>query len=92
MPGNTAENCEHANAAPRATIEALPESQAGAGRHKCAVCAYRAGFLEAMGRVEGILPKLGVYLCEHGYISGWDECEECAAEDAAWDNNEEGQS
>lgn len=25
-------------------IEALPESQAGPGRHKCCVCAYHAGF------------------------------------------------
>ena len=30
--------------APRAFINTLPESQAGKGRHKCALCAYRAGF------------------------------------------------
>src|SRR5438477_5346941 len=34
--------------APHEIIEALPESQAGIGRHKCAVCAFHEGF--ARGR------------------------------------------
>ncbi len=38
------ENCEHGNAAPRDMIAGLQDSQAGAGRHKCAVCAYQEGF------------------------------------------------
>ena len=29
------------------TIADLPESQAGLGRHKCAICAYQAGFQRA---------------------------------------------
>lgn len=48
MPSKNAENCEHAKAAPRAIIDELPESQAGAGRHKCAVCAFRAGYAAAV--------------------------------------------
>jgi hypothetical protein len=39
----TTEACKHGKSAPRDLIEALPESQAGAGRHKCAECAYEAG-------------------------------------------------
>lgn len=40
----TSENCKHGNAAPLDLLAGLPPSQAGAGRHKCAVCAYEAGF------------------------------------------------
>ena len=38
------ENCGHGHAAPRKMLAELPESQAGSGRHKCAICAYRHGF------------------------------------------------
>ncbi|GEM_PF-6876801 len=38
-------------------IDGLPESQAGKGRHKCAVCAYHEGFntarAQAMGKTVG---------------------------------------
>ena len=53
----TSESCKHGNAAPAAIIEALPPSQAGLARHRCAVCAYEAGFAaglrEALRRAEG---------------------------------------
>lgn len=43
--------------APKDVIDALPESQAGTGRHKCAVCAYHEGFnaarAQAIGRQVG---------------------------------------
>lgn len=38
------EHCNHGNVAPVEVLENLDESQAGAGRHKCAVCAYREGY------------------------------------------------
>ncbi len=37
------EHCDHGNSAPLAAIKELPSSQSGAGRHKCAVCAYELG-------------------------------------------------
>jgi hypothetical protein len=39
--------------APKDVIDALPESQAGKGRHKCAVCAYHAGFESARAQAIG---------------------------------------
>ena len=42
--GQYSETCERKQSAPVATITALPDSQAGHGRHKCAICAYRLGF------------------------------------------------
>ncbi len=36
-------HCQHGKVAPSAVIHGLPDSQAGLGRHKCAVCAYDAG-------------------------------------------------
>lgn len=49
------ENCKHDKQAPKDVLRALPESQAGEGRHKCAVCAYDAGYkdgLEASKRLD----------------------------------------
>lgn len=46
------ESCRHGNDAPSTLLANLPPSQGGSGRHKCPVCAYRAG-LEA-GITEGI--------------------------------------
>jgi hypothetical protein len=37
------ETCSHNSDAPISILENLPYSQAGAGRHKCPVCAYNAG-------------------------------------------------
>jgi ribosomal protein S14 len=43
-PGGNSE-CEQTRLrAPSEMLETLPESQAGPGRHKCAICAYHAGF------------------------------------------------
>lgn len=51
------ESCKHDNKAPVDLLESLPPSQAGLGRHKCAVCAYDAGFeaglREALRRAQG---------------------------------------
>ena len=41
--GPNAAACPHHRTAPRDVISALPHSQAGEGRHRCAVCAYHAG-------------------------------------------------
>lgn len=43
-PAGDAECTHVGRRAPRDVIQNLPESQAGLGRHKCAVCAYHAGF------------------------------------------------
>ncbi len=52
-PSGNAE-CTYANRrAPKEVIDALPESQAGKGRHKCAVCAYHEGFERARAEVIG---------------------------------------
>ena len=52
-PGGNAE-CTYMNRrAPKEVIDALPESQAGKGRHKCAVCAYQEGFERARAEVIG---------------------------------------
>ncbi len=37
------EGCDHGNQALRDLLSELPISQAGTGRHKCAVCAYAEG-------------------------------------------------
>jgi hypothetical protein len=39
--------CDHHNMAPEQIIDGLSDSQAGPGRHKCAVCAYARGIQNA---------------------------------------------
>jgi hypothetical protein len=39
--------CDHGSVAPTAILKSLGDSQAGAGRHKCVVCAYQEGRAEA---------------------------------------------
>lgn len=36
--------CQEGFRAPTEMLEELPDSQAGAGRHKCCICAYHQGF------------------------------------------------
>jgi len=43
-PNGNAECTYTSRRAPKDLIDALPESQAGKGRHKCAVCAFHSGF------------------------------------------------
>lgn len=43
------QQCDHGSAAPTQVLENLPESQAGAGRHKCVICAFQRGFDGAKG-------------------------------------------
>lgn len=43
-PGGNAECTYTGRRAPAEVMDALPKSQAGKGRHKCAVCAYHQGF------------------------------------------------
>jgi hypothetical protein len=38
------EKCYAGSAAPQSLLAELPESQAGSGRHKCTICAYRLGY------------------------------------------------
>lgn len=55
--------CDHASIAPAETIEALPPSQGGTGRHKCVVCAFAEG-LNASTHT-----KLPHERCEHGNVA-----------------------
>jgi hypothetical protein len=52
-PTGSAECTHTGKRAPKADIDALPESQAGPGRHKCAVCAFQAGFDVARAQAIG---------------------------------------
>ena len=52
-------DCSHGSVAPIDMLEQLPASQAGAGRHKCVICAYQRGD-------EGI-GGLAMERCEHGH-------------------------
>jgi hypothetical protein len=56
-PSGNAECTYRGKRAPKDIIEGLPESQAGKGRHKCAVCAYHAGFEFAKVRAGGQEPN-----------------------------------
>jgi hypothetical protein len=40
----SSQRCSHGRVAPTETLENLHDSQAGTGRHKCAVCAYDSGY------------------------------------------------
>lgn len=53
------ETCLHGKSAPFSTISGLQESQAGAGRHKCAVCAYHAGFYWKLGQLTELQLPIG---------------------------------
>lgn len=55
--------CEHNSVAPDALVEELPSSQAGAGRHKCAVCAYNRGYEDMVASRQGISAQEA---CKHG--------------------------
>ncbi|RKZ93392.1 MAG: hypothetical protein DRR19_01215 [Candidatus Parabeggiatoa sp. nov. 1] len=46
------EHCDHGNSAPYDVLKNLHYSQAGAGRHKCTICAYKEGY--QAGIAEGI--------------------------------------
>jgi len=52
-PAGDAECTYTGKRAPKDAIDTLPESQAGKGRHKCAVCAYHAGFELARAQAGG---------------------------------------
>lgn len=43
-PIGIAERCSGGSAAPRTMLEGLHASQAGTGRHKCPICAWKEGF------------------------------------------------
>lgn len=41
------------------TMNALPDNQSGQGRHKCAYCAYQAGYDHAVARMRSNLADMG---------------------------------
>ena len=51
------ESCAHDNKAPTAVLDALHDSQAGAHRHKCCICAYQQG--REIGRLNTAFPTTG---------------------------------
>jgi hypothetical protein len=48
---------EHTGKVPMRRIADLPESQAGAWRHRCAACAYQMGFEDAIRAVKGRIAR-----------------------------------
>jgi hypothetical protein len=42
------EECKHGHSAPKEVLDNLEPSQAGTGRHKCAICAYNEGYENGM--------------------------------------------
>jgi hypothetical protein len=53
LPDGRSEECQAGLRAAPEMLEALPHSQAGRGRHKCAICAYHAGFQAARKHAPG---------------------------------------
>jgi hypothetical protein len=47
--------CKHGKTAPEYLILELPESQAGTGRHKCAICAFQDGLIDGIERGSSML-------------------------------------
>ena len=52
----TNELCKHDKTAPKDTLNALPESQGGTGRHRCVICAYDAGYQKGLADGKGQQP------------------------------------
>ena len=59
--------CEHQQVAPDQVISNLQDSQAGAGRHKCVVCAYNKGMED--GQSGFIIPPNEARQCNHHSIA-----------------------
>lgn len=59
--------CTHGHVAPSASILNLPDSQAGLGRHRCAVCAYRQGLVD--GSENKDLGGHATSTCAHGHVA-----------------------
>ena len=67
MPRSTQKDCSlhsgqhsHANRRPLdSTMNALPDNQSGLGRHKCAYCAYQAGYDDAVAAMRKYLANMG---------------------------------
>lgn len=55
------QNCMHGSTAPTVVLERLPTSQAGAGRHKCVLCAFRRGQERMLGTAHE--------MCSHGHFA-----------------------
>jgi HNH endonuclease len=52
--------CPHGQSMPAVVLAALPDSQAGTGRHRCALCSFHAG-------MQSVAPTSPVWeSCEHG--------------------------
>jgi rubredoxin len=58
------ERCEHGNSAPPEMYNQLHDSQAGAGRHKCIVCAYQTGYERGLKHSD--LPAGDTDHCQQG--------------------------
>jgi hypothetical protein len=56
------EKCNAGSSAPISVLRALPESQAGSGRHKCTNCAYQNGYKDGLSAQRRELEKNDVIL------------------------------
>lgn len=69
------ERCDHGSEAPSSALAKLPDSQAGAGRHKCPVCAYQIGF----SYLKALPPSSSA--------AGWESCKHGSSAPVAVLNN-----
>ena len=59
------ERCKHERSATKEHLEVLHDSQAGEGRHKCAVCAYAAGYQAGLTNAT-LPPQPNPETCQQG--------------------------
>jgi hypothetical protein len=61
--------CDHLSVMPDNIIQTLPHSQAGAGRHKCVICAYTKGVEAGKNNVSKITKKASEKCSHHKLCS-----------------------
>ena len=61
------EKCEQGYSAEISFLKKLPESQAGSGRHRCAICAYSHGVND--GKIIKEYPESNIEFCKHGSMA-----------------------
>lgn len=73
-------SCRHNHDAPEDVIKALPHSQGGSGRHKCAVCAYALGLQDGLNNVAVTQGEA----CEHSSVAPTPTLERLPDSQAGW--------
>jgi 5-methylcytosine-specific restriction endonuclease McrA len=74
----TSIKCSHGKEAPEYLIDGLPISQAGPGRHRCAICAYADGLQDSLANSRVTEPNV----CKHSSEAPTHTLEKLAASQA----------